>query len=52
MVVAAWAKRSAPAGSLTAELLEIAVQALMVAALFVPYLALPIGTAKNGASQP
>jgi hypothetical protein len=47
MIVAAWFKRSAPAGSLTKELLEVTVGLLMIVALFVPYLAVPLGRAKN-----
>lgn len=47
MIVAAWFKRSAPAGSLTKEVLEGAVGLLMIVALFVPYLAVPMGRAKN-----
>jgi hypothetical protein len=47
MIVAAWFKRSAPAGSLSKELLEVTVGLLMIVALFVPYLAVPMGRAKN-----
>jgi hypothetical protein len=51
MIVVAWFKRSAAAGSVTEEVLEVTVQALMVMALFIPYFALLIGGSKNGASQ-
>jgi hypothetical protein len=51
MMVIAWFKRSAPAGSATEEVLEGLSLALMIAALFAPYLALPSSGAKNGARQ-
>ena len=51
MIAAAWFKRSAPAGSLTKEVLEGAVGLLMIVALFVPYLAVPIARAKNCARR-
>jgi hypothetical protein len=45
MIVVAWFKRSAPAGSVTKEVLDGLVGVLMIVALLVPYLALPFGRA-------
>jgi hypothetical protein len=47
MIVAAWFKRSAPAGSLAKDMLDWTTFLLMIAAPFVPYLALPLGGAKQ-----
>src|SRR5580704_15102606 len=45
MIVVAWFKRSAPAGSVTKEMLDGLVGVLMIVALLVPYLAVPCGGA-------
>jgi hypothetical protein len=45
MIVVAWLKRSAPAGSVTKEMLDGLVSVLMIVALLVPCLAVPCGGA-------
>jgi hypothetical protein len=42
MIVTAWFKRSAPAGSVTREALDGLGGVLMIVALLVPYLAVPL----------
>ena len=48
MIVAAWFKRSAPAGSVTKEALDGLVGVLMIVALLVPYLAVAPSPALPG----